>query len=127
LAASTWQVRAPAAQDRELGGAGPLHALAEVPRRLSDCPHWHLAVERVTVISGTFPLGMGETFDQAKARALPAGAFMFMAPQIAHFAWMQGDTIVQLTGEGPWGITYLNPAAEEIGAIGRPAQTHGTA
>jgi Domain of unknown function (DUF4437) len=72
-------------------------------------PHWHPAVERVSVIEGTFQFGMGETFDQSKAKALPAGSFVFMAPKMAHYAWVEGETIVQLTGEGPWGITYLNP------------------
>ena len=72
-------------------------------------PHWHPAVERVSVIGGVFQFGMGETFDQSKAKALPAGSFVFMAPKMAHYAWVEGETIVQLTGEGPWGITYLNP------------------
>ena len=72
-------------------------------------PHWHPAVERVSVIEGVFQFGMGETFDQSKAKALPAGSFVFMAPKMAHYAWVEGETIVQLTGEGPWGITYLNP------------------
>jgi hypothetical protein len=28
----------------------------------------------------------------------------------AHYVWTQGETIVQLHGIGPWGITYINPA-----------------
>ena len=27
-----------------------------------------------------------------------------------HFAWTTEETIVQLNGVGPWGITYVNPA-----------------
>lgn len=73
-------------------------------------PHWHPAVERITVIQGTFRLGMAEAFDQTKARAFPAGAFVYMAPRMPHFVWVEGETVVQLNGEGPWGITYLNPA-----------------
>jgi hypothetical protein len=73
-------------------------------------PHWHPAVERVSVIAGTFRFGMGERFDESQAKALPAGSFVFMAPKMAHYAWVEEETIVQLTGEGPWGITYLNPS-----------------
>lgn len=73
-------------------------------------PHSHPAVERVTVIEGTFHLGKGEAFDQAKAQPLPAGSFFYVAPKMAHFGWVEGETVVQITGEGPWGITYLNPA-----------------
>jgi hypothetical protein len=72
-------------------------------------PHWHPAVECVTVIAGTFHLGMGEAVDQSKAKALPASSFVSMAPKMPHFAWAEGETIVQLNGEEPWGITYLKP------------------
>jgi Domain of unknown function (DUF4437) len=73
-------------------------------------PHWHPAVERVTVLSGTLHLGVGDTFDQAKTKALPAGSISIMEPKINHFAWTGEETIVQLSGMGPWGITYVNPA-----------------
>jgi uncharacterized protein DUF4437 len=73
-------------------------------------PHWHPAVEHITVISGTFNLGMGDTFDTSKSKALPVGAFAFLAPKMSHFAWAKGETVVQLHGQGPWQINYLNPA-----------------
>ncbi|HXG65623.1 MAG TPA: cupin domain-containing protein [Blastocatellia bacterium] len=73
-------------------------------------PHYHPKVERVTVISGTLHLGMGDKFDQAAARAMPAGAFGFLAPRMKHFAWAQGETVIQLNAEGPWQVIYLNPA-----------------
>lgn len=73
-------------------------------------PHWHPAVEHVTVVSGTFNVGMGDTFDPAQAAALPAGTFAFLAPQMHHFAFAKGDTVVQVHGVGPWQINYLNPA-----------------
>jgi hypothetical protein len=73
-------------------------------------PHWHPAVEHVTVLSGEFNVGMGETFDTAKGHALPAGTFAFMAAQMRHFAWAKGDTVVQVHGMGPWQINYVNPA-----------------
>ena len=73
-------------------------------------PHWHPAVEHITVVSGTFHLGMGDAFDTAKTKALPVGAFAFMAPKMNHFAWAKGDTVIQLHGVGPWQINYLDPA-----------------
>jgi quercetin dioxygenase-like cupin family protein len=73
-------------------------------------PHWHPAVEHVTVISGTFNVGMGEKLDTSAGRALPAGAFAFMPPGMRHFAWTKGETVIQLHGTGPWQIKYVNPA-----------------
>jgi quercetin dioxygenase-like cupin family protein len=73
-------------------------------------PHWHPAVEHVTVLAGTLNLGMGDAFDKAKTRALDAGSFVYMPPEMHHFAWAKGRTIIQLHGMGPWQVNYLNPA-----------------
>jgi quercetin dioxygenase-like cupin family protein len=73
-------------------------------------PHMHPKPEIVTVISGTFRLGMGETADQDKAQALPAGSFFAFAPGMTHYAYADEDTVVQLNSTGPWGLTYVNPA-----------------
>jgi hypothetical protein len=70
--------------------------------------HFHPGVERLTVISGTFHLGMGDKFDKTAAEALPAGTYTFMQPGMRHFAWAEGPTVVQITTLGPWGITYVN-------------------
>ena len=71
-------------------------------------PHWHPKVEHVTVISGTFNVGMGDQFDQAATRAMPAGTFGFWPAEMRHFAWTKGETVIQLHGTGPWMITYVN-------------------
>jgi len=81
-----------------------------LPDGFKVSPHWHPKVEHVTVISGTFNLGMGEKFDQAGAREMPAGTFGFWPAGMRHFAWAKGDTVIQLHGIGPWTITYVNPS-----------------
>ena len=73
-------------------------------------PHWHPKVEHVTVLSGTFNLGMGRAFDQKATQELPAGTFGFWPAGMNHFAWAKGETVVQLHGFGPWAINYINPA-----------------
>ena len=73
-------------------------------------PHYHPAIEQITVLQGTFVLGMGETVNSATEKALPAGSFAFMPAGMRHFVRAQGETIVQLHGTGPWGITYVNPS-----------------
>jgi ChrR-like protein with cupin domain len=89
---------------------GPFTVRLQLPDGFSIPPHWHRAVEHVTVISGTFNLGMGEKFDKSGGRALSAGAFAFMPPGMRHFAWTTGETVIQLHGTGPWKINYVNPA-----------------
>jgi quercetin dioxygenase-like cupin family protein len=73
-------------------------------------PHWHPTVERITVLSGTMHLGMGERFDQNAGQELPAGGYATMPSGMRHFAWTDGPTVIQLATLGPWGITYVNPA-----------------
>lgn len=73
-------------------------------------PHWHPKPERLTVISGSFRLGMGETFDADATELLEPGTYVAMPPGMRHFAVAQGDTVVQLTSIGPWQINYVDPA-----------------
>ncbi len=81
----------------------------KMPAGYAIPPHTHPVDEAVTVISGSFQLGMGETADQAGATPLPAGSFFLMPPGMAHFAYTDEETVVQVSTNGPWGITYVNP------------------
>lgn len=73
-------------------------------------PHFHPATEHVTVLEGTFKVGMGERFDASSMTPLPSGTFAALDPGVRHYAQAQGRTIIQLHGRGPWGLTYVNPA-----------------
>ncbi|CAN5529941.1 hypothetical protein BH20ACI3_BH20ACI3_42780 [soil metagenome] len=89
---------------------GPFVMRIRFPDGFRIPPHWHPKVERVTVISGTLNLGMGEKFDQSATREMPAGTYGFWPAGMRHFAWVRGQTVVQLHGTGPWIFTYVNPA-----------------
>lgn len=82
----------------------------KLPNNFKIMPHSHPADEHITVISGTFNMGMGETFDMKKATALTAGGFGVMPVGHKHFAFSKGETVIQLHGVGPWAINYVNPA-----------------
>jgi quercetin dioxygenase-like cupin family protein len=73
-------------------------------------PHTHPVDEVVTVISGTFSSGMGETADQSSAQPLPAGSFFALPPGMAHYVFIDEGAIIQINTIGPWGLTYVNPA-----------------
>ena len=89
---------------------GPFTMRLQLPDGFKIPPHWHPSVEHVTVISGTFNLGMGEKFEASSGRALTAGSFAYMQPEMRHFAWTTGETVIQVHGIGPWKINYVNPA-----------------
>ena len=73
-------------------------------------PHFHPNPERVTVLKGTFHLGTGDKFDKDAAKALPVGSYMSMPKDMHHFAWAEGETELQISSIGSWGIKYVNPA-----------------
>jgi quercetin dioxygenase-like cupin family protein len=81
----------------------------KLPAGYSVGPHTHPVDEVITVISGTFRMGMGETADQSKAQALPAGSFFALPPGTAHYVFADEETVVQISTIGPWGLTYINP------------------
>jgi quercetin dioxygenase-like cupin family protein len=81
----------------------------KLPKGYAIPPHTHPKPEIVTVISGTFTLGMGNVADKSKAKPLPAGSFFAFAPGMAHYAFTDEETVVQINSTGPWGINYVNP------------------
>jgi quercetin dioxygenase-like cupin family protein len=89
---------------------GPFTIRAKMPANYAIPAHWHPADEHVTVISGTFNMGTGDKFDASKGKALPKGSFSVMPAKTNHFAFTKEETVLQVHGIGPWGITYVNPA-----------------
>lgn len=73
-------------------------------------PHWHPKRENVTVISGNFKVGMGDTFDDSKLMTFPAGSFAYLDPAMHHYAMASGPTVVQVHGMSPLQFNYVNPA-----------------
>lgn len=70
-------------------------------------PHWHPTTEVVTVLRGTFLLGMGERADRAKAASMSEGQVQAIMPRMAHFAWARGNTVVQVHGAGPFQLNLV--------------------
>jgi quercetin dioxygenase-like cupin family protein len=75
-------------------------------------PHTHPSDEHVTVLEGTFLVGMGGKLDASRFTALPAGSFGMLPPGMQHYARAQGTTVIQLHGVGPWSLTYVNAAED---------------
>src|SRR5437762_11195223 len=83
---------------------GPFVVRFQFPEGYHIPPHTHPKTERVTVISGTLFLAMGENLDRSAAKTLTAGTYGFWPAGMKHTAWSQGETVIQLHGIGPWQI-----------------------
>ena len=70
----------------------------------------HPDSREVTILSGTWYTGYGETFDTAALKALPAGSFYTEPANVAHFVAVREPVIIQVSGTGPSGRRFVDPA-----------------
>lgn len=91
------------------GSEGVFAMRLRMPDGFSIAPHTHPRPEIVTVISGTFLLGEGEEADRDSVTTLEPGDFFAFDSGMAHYAFTEGETVVQLNSSGPWEIEYVNP------------------
>lgn len=71
--------------------------------------HSHPDDRLYTVISGTWYIGWGTTYDESKLTALPAGSFYTEPAGAPYFVVTpDGEKIVQLTGTGPTSVSYVD-------------------
>ncbi|HEY8202044.1 MAG TPA: cupin domain-containing protein [Actinomycetota bacterium] len=89
---------------------GPFTFRLKFPPGSRLMPHTHPTTDRITVVSGTLHQGMGRVFDQDNAETVPAGGFIYHAANIPHYVWVDQETVLQFSGTGPFGLTYVNPA-----------------
>jgi quercetin dioxygenase-like cupin family protein len=92
------------------GKPGPFTLRAKMPAGYTIPPHWHPTDEHLTLISGEVAVGMGEKFDAAAMKTLPAGGFVVMPAEMRHYLRVKRPSILQVHGIGPLTITYVNPA-----------------
>lgn len=91
------------------GKEGMFTIRLRMPRGYTVPPHHHPADELVTVVAGQLSLGMGETFDRAKAKTLVQGGFVVAPAKMDHYAFTRTGATIQITAHGPFAITYVNP------------------
>src|SRR5690242_11368491 len=89
--------------------AGLFTVRLELPPGTRVAPHFHPTDEQLTVISGTFLVGMGDSIIVSKAMVLPTGAFATAPANAHHWAMARGRTVVQVSAMGPFVLTYVNP------------------
>jgi hypothetical protein len=101
------------------GKPGPFVLRARLPDGYRIMPHWHSIDENITVLQGTFLAAAGDTFDPAAMQPMTAGYFLHLPGRMHHYAAAKGDTIIQIHGDGPFDIHYLNPADDPRNSAGK--------
>jgi quercetin dioxygenase-like cupin family protein len=98
--------------DGDPGKAVPITLRLRFPAGYEVPAHWHPTEENLTVLSGRLNVGMGDVLDQKASTALIAGGFVSLGGHMNHYVWASEDTVVQLHMNGPFEITYADPALD---------------
>jgi len=97
--------------DGDPKSSGPFVMRLKVPPKTKIRVHTHPADENVTILSGTLYFSPGDKFDTKTAKAFGPGSYFSIGKGKPMFAYTTDkETVAQLHGTGPWGITYLESA-----------------
>jgi hypothetical protein len=81
--------------------AGLYTIMLQIPAKTRIAAHDHQDDRVATVVSGTWYIGYGDSFNRAELKALPPGSFYTEPSNRAHFAETRDEpVIVQITGLG---------------------------
>lgn len=82
----------------------------KLPANYKVAAHSHPTDEIVTVLSGTFMVGMGDKLAPKAAKGFPAGSTIVAPAGVNHFAMTKQPAVIEISAMGPLAINYVNPA-----------------
>lgn len=86
--------------DQESAGAFTFRVRAAAGHRL--LPHTHPDERVITVLEGIYWSAVGDTWEESKLVAFPAGSFYVVPAGVPHYsAVLEGETTFQESGTGP--------------------------
>jgi hypothetical protein len=73
-------------------------------------PHWHPMDEYITVLEGDAAMGMGKKWDDSQLKSAPVHGAAMMPAKMPHYAQFKKGAVVQVNGNGPFVINFVNSA-----------------
>jgi hypothetical protein len=74
--------------------------------------HWHPKDERVTILQGKAYVAFGEDGTRESAKGFGPGDYYVNAREAIHKVWADDNTIIQITGIGPWEAHFIEETAD---------------
>lgn len=87
---------------------GMITIRVKVPANYQLPPVYAQNIARITVLSGNINLGFGDKMNTNAGTALPAGSFVLMPANKHHYMWTTDESVVQVSGMGPFALKYVN-------------------
>ncbi len=91
------------------GSSGDYTVRLKFPAGYKFPVHWHPNTEHLTVLSGTFILGMGTAVNAAAQKTYGPGDFLYIPGKHPHFGGAKTAAVIQLHGMGPFTINLGVP------------------
>jgi hypothetical protein len=89
----------------------------KMPAGYAVPPHHHPADEMVRVKSGgPLSYGTGDNFDRTRFGTLEKDYHVTMMANMNHYVWTSTPTEIEVSGMGPFQITYVDPKDDPRGA-----------
>ena len=82
----------------------------KLPANYKLAAHSHPTDEIVTVMSGTFMVGLGDKLDPKAVKGFPAGSTVVAPATVNHYGMTRQPTVIEISGMGPLAINYVNAA-----------------
>lgn len=96
---------------------GDFVVVCKMPANYAVPPHHHPTDETVRVIgAGTLSYGMGDKLDKSNAGTLNKGYHVVMQANMNHWVYTTDPVTIQVSGKGPFQITYVDPKDDPRGA-----------
>ena len=96
---------------------GPFVVRFRLPDGFTVPPHLHPVDEHVRVIRGEYGHGFGDKVDTTKLHWRHAGERVTLPAKSHHFAQARGATETEVSGMGPFTVTYIGSGA--MGGVAR--------
>jgi len=86
-------------------------------------PHTHPEDENITVLTGSWALGMGPRLKMSELKPMEPGAFGFVPKNMEHFGYAKVESILQVHGIGPFVNVPIDPVFEltDKGVLSKPS------
>ena len=86
-------------------------------------PHTHPEDENITVLAGSWALGMGSRVNMSALEPMEQGALGFVPKKMAHFGYAKVETVLQVHGIGPFVNLPIDPVFElsNKGVLAKPS------
>jgi hypothetical protein len=86
-------------------------------------PHAHPEDENITVLTGSWALGMGPRIKMSELEPMEQGALGFVPKKMAHFGYAKVETMLQVHGIGPFANLPIDPVYEltDRGVLSKPS------